>query len=129
VRWHQPLAALLGIGIVAAGVDALQDAAESRHDPRPPGTVIELVVDASIHRSERGQTLAERVEAKILSCRLEVRSDLAEPIRSGHDGRFVARLTPSMDASNRRQFRGCLEDWTIEHVKMDVVRLAEVAPR
>jgi hypothetical protein len=31
-----------------------------------------------------------------------------------------------MDDTNRRQFRGCVEDWMIDHVRLDVVRLADV---
>jgi hypothetical protein len=30
-------------------------------------------------------------------------------------------LEPTLDATNERQLRGCLEDWTIDHVRLDVV--------
>jgi len=36
-------------------------------------------------------------------------------------------LQPSMDDTNRRQFRGCLEDWKIDQFQLDVIRLAEIA--
>ena len=32
-----------------------------------------------------------------------------------------------MDETNRRQFRGCLEDWVIDQFQLDVIRLAEIA--
>jgi hypothetical protein len=30
-----------------------------------------------------------------------------------------------MDDTNRRQFRGCVEDWIVDHVRLDVVRLEQ----
>ena len=54
-------------------------------------------------------------------CRLEVgRSDL-KSLRHDGDGRYTARLEPGMDQTNARQLRGCLEDWTTDHVRIDVV--------
>jgi hypothetical protein len=31
-----------------------------------------------------------------------------------------------MDETDQRQFRGCLEDWVIDHVQADVVRLEPI---
>jgi hypothetical protein len=31
-----------------------------------------------------------------------------------------------MDETNRRQFRGCLEDWTIDHLRLDVETLDDI---
>ena len=84
--------------------------------------------DARVNGGEPGQTLDEMVEAQLVACRLEVSSDLVgevEPLRD--DGRYQAVLTPSMDETNRRQFRGCLEDWMIDQFQLDVIRLAEIA--
>ena len=53
-------------------------------------------------------------EALLLSCRLEVHSDLASPIRDEGGGRFRVTLVPAPDETDRRQLRGCLEDWTID---------------
>jgi hypothetical protein len=62
----------------------------------------------------------------VLTCRLEVESDLAGPIeRLGH-GRYRAVLVPALDDSNQRQFRGCLEDWVIDHVRLDVEKLDQI---
>ena len=62
----------------------------------------------------------------MLTCRLEVESDLAGPIeRLGH-GRYRAVLVPALDDSNQRQFRGCLEDWVIDHVRLDVEALDQI---
>ena len=61
----------------------------------------------------------------MLTCRLEVNSDVVGDIEPLGDGRFQAVLSPSMDETNRRQFRGCLEDWQIDHVRLDVLSLDE----
>jgi hypothetical protein len=69
----------------------------------------------------------EMVEAQLVACRLEVNSDIigeVEPLPTA--GYFRAVLQPSMDETNRRQFRGCLEDWKIDQFQLDVIRLAEI---
>jgi hypothetical protein len=53
-----------------------------------------------------------------------VASDVVGEIEDQGGGRFRATLSPALDETNRRQFRGCIEDWVIDHVRMDVVRLA-----
>jgi hypothetical protein len=83
-------------------------------------------VSASTKGGEPNQTLSEMVEAQLLACRLEVESDLARPIERVGDGRYRAALVPALDESNRRQFRGCVEDWIIDHVQVEVVELTNI---
>ena len=52
------------------------------------------------------QTLAEMVEAQLLTCRLEVNADFAGPIESRGNGRFWAVPGPALDQTSRRQFPG-----------------------
>lgn len=113
----------LGIGIV--GVLVLREATLSTHD-RPTGRAMELVVSANTAGGEQNQTLVEMVEAQLLACRLEVTSDLTGPIEPLGDGRFRAVLTPAMDDTNRRQFRGCVEDFVIDHLQVNVEELTEL---
>ena len=67
------------------------------------------------------------IEALFLICRLEVNSDLVgevEPLPprpDDDDALYRAVLQPAMDQTNRRQFRGCLEDWTLDQLLVDVV--------
>jgi hypothetical protein len=63
------------------------------------------------------------VEAQLLTCRLEVNSDLVGDIRDDGDGRFYALLAPALDQTDRRQLQGCLEDFVIDHLQMNVVHL------
>jgi hypothetical protein len=85
-----------------------------------------VVVSATTKGGEGGQTLAEMVEAQLLTCRLEVTSDFAGPIEPLGDDRFRAVLTPALDDTNRRQFRGCVEDFMIDHVQINVVDLTDL---
>jgi hypothetical protein len=111
------------VGVVA--VLSLREATLSTHEEIEPGSEIELVVSASTKNAEPGQTMAEMVEAQILTCRLEVTSDVVGEIEALPDNRFRAVLTPSMDDTNRRQFRGCVEDWFVDQVRLDVISLEE----
>jgi hypothetical protein len=114
----------VGLTVGALLVSGLREATLSTHDePIMPGSTSELVIDARSHQTERGQTLDEMVEAQVLSCRLEVSSDVDGEIEGDGDGRFRATLTPSLDETNRRQLRGCLEDWVVDGVLLDVVTL------
>jgi hypothetical protein len=111
----------LAIGVVA--VLALREATLSTHEPVTDASEMELVVHARMRNAEPTQTLAEMVEAQVQTCRLEVTSDLVGPIEPLGDGQFRAVLAPAMDETNRRQFKGCVEDWTIDQVLLGVVSL------
>ena len=128
-RSRRKLLTRLGLGAVGLAVGALlvsglREATLSTHDePIMPGSTSELVIDARSHQTEPGQTLDEMVEAQVLSCRLEVSSDVDGGVVGDGDGRYRVTLTPSLDETNRRQLRGCLEDWVIDGVLIDVVTL------
>jgi hypothetical protein len=112
---------IAGIALGLVGMLALRDATLSRHEHVDPASRVALVVDASTEDAESSQTLQEMVDALLLTCRLEVAADIAGPIENEGDGRFRAVLAPALDESNRRQLRGCVEDWTIDHLLVDVV--------
>ena len=116
------LLGLLGLGIGFLAVSSLREATLSTHDEEV-GREMELVVSAKTKDPERSQTLPEMVEAQILACRLEVNSDISGPIEALGDGRFRMILTPAMDDTDRRQFRGCVEDWIVDHLQVNVIEL------
>ena len=119
--------ALVGVTIGMVSVIALREATLSTHDEViAPDSQIEVVMKADIKGEEEHQTIDELVTAQVTYCRLEVESDLVGPIERRDDGKFVAVLSPAMDQSNRRQFRGCLEDWALDHLRLDVTSLADV---
>jgi hypothetical protein len=111
----------VGLAVGVLGTIALREATLSTHEAVDPGSTVDLVLSARSNGAERGQTLPELVEALVLSCRLEVHSDLASPIRDEGGGRFRVTLEPAPDETDRRQLRGCVEDWTIDQLLVDVV--------
>lgn len=115
--------AIVGLAIGILGVGVLREATLSTHDAIRPGSQVELLIEGDVNQNERTQTLAEMVEAQVLVCRLEVKSDLVGEIEERDDGSFRALLAPGLDETDRRQFRGCLEDWVIDGVRLDVIAL------
>lgn len=120
------LGALIAVGIAIVAVVMLRDATLSTHQEVDPDSRIELVLRVRTNSAEAGQTVDEMAEAQLLTCRLEVSSDPVSPLEDLGDGRFRVVLAPSMDETDRRQFRGCLEDWVIDHVQADVERLEPI---
>lgn len=120
------LAGAVALAAAVVAVIALRDATLSTHQPVPAESRIELVLRLTERGGEARQTDEEMTEALILLCRLEVNSDPVSQPRALGEGRFSMVLAPSMDTTDRRQFRGCLEDWTIDHVRADVEVLRPV---
>ena len=111
----------LTLGVIA--VSALREATLSTHSPVDRDSRVEVVLQANSRHREGGQTLHEMVHALVLRCRLEVSSDLVGPVRAQGDGRFRALLQPALDQTNRKQFSGCLRDWTIDSLRVEDVTL------
>ena len=128
MRKFTPLRLLLGavgVAIGVVGILALREATLSTHESVAAAQT-ELVMSADTKGGERNQTLPEMVEAQLETCRLEVASDVDGPIESLGEGHFRAVLAPALDETNRRQFRGCMEDWVIDHVRINVTDMANV---
>jgi hypothetical protein len=126
VKKITPIGLLLGavgVAVGVVGILALREATLSTHEAVTAART-ELVMSADTKGGERNQTLPEMVEAQLKTCRLEVASDVDGPIESLGDGHFRAALVPALDETNRRQFRGCMEDWVIDHVRINVTEMA-----
>jgi hypothetical protein len=113
----------LGVGVIA--VLLLREATLSTHE-KIDARATRLVLSGETKGGEENQTLSEMVEAQVQTCRLEVESDVSGPIERLGKGRYRAVLEPALDDTNQRQFRGCLEDWVIDHVKIDVEELTNI---
>jgi len=122
------LLGIVGLAVGIVGVLALREATLSTHE-KVGGRGTKLVVDADTKGGEEGQTLEEMVEAQLNTCRLEVSSDVVGELVALGDGRFRTTLEPTLDETNDRQFRGCVEDWVIDHLKVDVVDLHSIPER
>jgi hypothetical protein len=118
----------VGLAVGMAGVLALREATLSTHQPVAPGSTTEVRFEAATRHGERGQSLAEMAHALVLTCRLEVSSDLVGEVESLGGDRFRAVLRPSLDQTNRRQFRGCVEDWTVDQIQTHQLTFTDRAP-
>ena len=116
----------VGLLVGIAAVLALREATLSTHQPVADDSRTRIVLEAETEGGEVGQDLEEMVEAILLTCRLEVSSDIAEPTITHGRGVFEAELQPALDHTNARQLRGCLEDWTIDHLRVDVLRIEQL---
>jgi hypothetical protein len=120
--------ASVGFVIGVALVVTLREATLSTHEEVEQGSQMELVLSAHAKRPEQGQTVAELVEAQLLTCRLQTKSEIVEPLEpQGDDDEFRAVLAPAMDETDQRQFHGCLQDWLIDRVQVRVVSFEEVS--
>jgi hypothetical protein len=128
LRARLATAALGVVGLVAGvlAVVALREATMSTHSPVPPDSRVELVVEASSRGGDESQSTAERVDAQVRTCRLEVAADLVGEMEPTGDDRYRGILAPALDDTDRRQFRGCVEDWVIDNVRLDVEVLRDV---
>ncbi len=126
------VAALVGVMVLGAGVYLLRESTISRHSVQDSTSRLEVLIDADLKGAEPGQTVAEYAQAKVFACRTEVA--LADPVGPftpvTRDGESLFRfvLQPSLDETDRRQFRGCMEDWNMDHVQVDVVSMVELSP-
>lgn len=123
IRWAL---GLVGAALVVIAVLVVRDATLSVHAPVPTDSRLEVVVHADSNGAEPGQTLGEMTQAQLLVCRLEVSSDPIGGVESLDDDRFRFVLQPSLDDTDQKQFRGCLEDFVIDHFRMDVEEMVEL---
>ena len=121
----RPLVALCAVLLLAGGVVGLRRATQSTHYPQDPDSTLRVVVEASSNREEPSHDLEELTEAHLWMCRLEVGSDpVGEIERVSEDpDRFAIVLQPALDSTDRKQYEGCLEDWSLDHHLMHVVSM------
>lgn len=114
---------LLALALLAVGIGQLRTATLSTHQRQPADSELTVELSSSTHGGEPGQTLAEMTEALLLVCRLEVTTDPIGPLRSIADDHFAMTFRPGLDQTDQRQFRGCIEDWQIDHLQVDVISM------
>lgn len=125
---------LVGVAamVFGVGVWALRSATMTVHDEVPPTSRTVVVVDAAVRQADAGHGVQEMAWAKAVMCRTEIRrSELVgglEPAGPPAD-RFRMVLEPGLSEADRTQLRGCLEDWNLDHVQVDVIRIDDVEAR
>lgn len=130
MRWMRFLQ-VGAVVILLGGVYLLREATMSTHYATGNDSRLRVIIQSSSNRSEPSQTLEELTEAHVSLCVLEVDAEREGEVEvvPGHDDRFAVVLRPALDSSDRKQYRGCLEDWTIDHHQIDVVSMTDVAAR
>ena len=113
----------VGAAIGVLAVVAMREATLSVHTDMPADSRSEVVIDAGANQAERGKTVAEATTAQVLSCRLEVQSDVVGPIEQIDDDTFRFTLQPALDETDEKQFKGCVEDWRLDHFWFEVDQL------
>ena len=110
--------AVLGL-LVAAAVDLVGDATQSRPSARVPdtSTVVELTVE-----QRRPAPAIEAAEALAVACQgtLHADSDFTQ-IVPGEDENVRLTVTPALSELRRRRLFGCLQDATLDLVQAHVV--------
>jgi hypothetical protein len=113
------LAAVVAALLLWAGIDVLADATQTRPDRELSGSTTDLVL--SVHRRGPGADAVRATEDLFGACRAGFRRDLSGEARDRGPGRVVLSVTPGLGDDTLRRFRGCLEDGTIDRVRVDVV--------
>jgi hypothetical protein len=110
---------VVALAIGAVAVLALREATLSTHQDTPPGSTSEYVVHTRVNRGE-GNSLLSQTEAIVALCQLEVGAAQSGPVTALGDDRFGFVLQPSLDDTDEVQFAGCVEDWKIDSLLVDI---------
>jgi hypothetical protein len=116
------------IGLVAAGLGVIKMAelTMTRHEPVPPDSRMAVVVEAYT----KGHTAHGRLQmarSLFMACRLQTNSTTVEDdFRQLSPDTFRFVLRPTLDDSDQRQLRGCVEDARIDELQLDVRSIERV---
>ncbi len=124
--WRLVLGAL-GLALGAVLVFGLREATLSTHQRVPPDSRLEVVLEVETRGEEPTQTSEEITDALVATCRLEINSDPVGPVEQVGPDLFRFVIQPTLDETNKRQFRGCIEDWTVDHLLVDVMSMEETS--
>ena len=114
------IAALLLLGSVV--IDELADATQTRADERHTDRRTEVVID--VEGKHYRQSLATGANALYGACSATVTGSLVPPgIVDDGDGRFRFSITPSLGKHGRERLLGCLQDLTVERLRVDIVSI------
>ena len=130
MRSRSPVLVVATAVIVVGGTYLLRDATMSTHYETGPDSRLDVVVQASSNRAEPGVTLIQAASAQVDACALEVSARREGDLRvlDGETGRLSVTLRPALDSTDRKQYRGCLEDWSVDHLLVRVVSMTDREP-
>lgn len=120
--------AVAAVVVLAAGVHLLRESTMSTHYDTHADSRLVVVVRAAGNRPEEGVTLEQMATTQIQLCGLEVAREGDVRTVPGADTRFEVTLRPALDSTDRKQYEGCLEDWTLDHLRLHVESLSDEVP-
>jgi hypothetical protein len=110
--------------VLGVGVYALREATETRSIDTPADSRTVVEVRARTNAELPGLALGDVVSAALTTCRLELdSSSVAGANGSAGPDAYRIVLAPALDETERVRYEGCLEDWRIDHVRIDVVTM------
>lgn len=116
---RRALAAVVTVGVVAAGLVGLAELTQNRPDPERPGTATELTLQV---RTRGGFPPALAGQGLWGTCQQTVeQARLRDPATDLGGGRLVLVVEPALGRHAVRRLTGCLEDATVPRVTADLV--------
>lgn len=115
------------LALLLGGVLAVRDLTQSTHHRMPADSRSRVVVEPVQNRSEPSQALTAVARAHLAFCDVEVSSAIqGEPTVLGEDPLLLeVVLAPALDATDRKQFKGCVEDWLVDNHLIHVRSMEE----
>ena len=118
------VAALVLLAVAVVAVLVLRAELMTSHATTPPGSVTQVVVQARTSRAP--ELLPQLTRGLVDVCRLAAGAREATPLQQLSRTRFAFTLRPALDAFDRRELKGCLQDLREEGLLVDVEQLRTV---
>lgn len=113
--------------VLVAAVVVVRHLTQSTHHAMPADSRLRVVVEPVQNSSEPTQTRTSVAGAHLAFCDLEVGSAIqGEPEVIDHDPLLLAVVfAPALDGTDRKQFKGCVEDWVVDNHLLHVRSMEE----
>lgn len=122
---------VLLVAILGAGILVMREATQSRHEEMPADSRVRVVIAPRSNRPESDQSIERVSHAHLSFCQLEVGSRMETGLEevSRDPLQYSVVMAPALDSTDRKQFRGCIEDWIVDNHWIDVVEIEEFTLR
>lgn len=119
---------VLWVALLVGGVMVVRSLTQSTHPPIPPHSRTRIVLEPVQNRSEPSQTLTAVARAHLAFCDVEVSSAIQGEAEVIDDDPLLLAVVfaPALDDTDRKQFKGCLEDWLVDNHLIHVRSIEEL---
>jgi hypothetical protein len=120
VRWWWWALGVVAVASLAAGIDELSDATQSRQDQPRPG--VRTVIELELHGELAGAVPTRVATSLWHSCVGSLRQHIPEPVVTDLGGARTQLVVPvDIGVHTVRKLHGCLEDAALDRVQAAVV--------